>query len=200
MGLKPEYPPGAKPLDPDDAARLIPSHIVTQGQLNEWEFENVADGRTWAFSRKRRNALTAEFARELHRRMFRRTWKWAGAFRTTETNPGIDPASIAVELRKLFDDVSYQTEKKSLPLDEIAARFHHRLTQIHPFPNGNGRHARLMTDILLKENRGEPFDWGNTDLVAASEVRDRYISALRAADARDPTQLFKFVRSGSKQE
>jgi Fic-DOC domain mobile mystery protein B len=130
--------------------------------------------------------------------MFGKTWKWAGAFRTKETNPGIDPAGISVELKKLFDDVSYQIEKKSMPLDEIATRFHHRLTQIHPFPNGNGRHARLMTDVLLKENGGEPFDWGNSDLVAADDVRDRYIAALRAADARDPAQLFDFVRSGNR--
>ncbi|OGA45885.1 MAG: mobile mystery protein B [Betaproteobacteria bacterium RIFCSPLOWO2_12_FULL_62_58] len=147
-------------------------------------------------SRKRKDVLTPRFARELHRRMFGKTWKWAGMFRTKETNPGIDPANIPVELKKLFDDVSYQLKQKSMPLDEIAARFHHRLTQIHPFPNGNGRHARLMTDILLKQSGAEAFDWGNTDFVAPGEVRDRYIAALRTADARDPAQLLKFVRSG----
>lgn len=196
MGLKFEYPPGATPLDPDDAARLIPAHIATQGQLNEWEFQNVAEGRGWALSRKRKDVLTADFARELHRRMFGKTWKWAGAFRKKETNPGIDPASIPVELKKLSDDVAYQIKQKSMPLDEIAARFHHRLTQIHPFPNGNGRHARLMTDILLQMNGVEPFDWGNNDLVAPGEVRDRYIGALRSADGRDHIPLLKFVRSG----
>ena len=104
---------------------------------------------------------------------------------------------IPVELKKLFDDVAYQILEKSMQLDEIAARFHHRLTQIHPFRNGNGRHARLMTDLLLRENGAEPFDWGNVDLVPPGEVRDRYISALRAADARDHSPLFGFVRSGS---
>lgn len=196
MGLNLDYPPGATPLDPDDAAGLIPSHITTQGQLNEWEFQNVAEGTAWALSQKRRNLLTADFARELHRRMFGKTWKWAGSIRTKETNPGIDPATIQVELKKLFDDVGYQIKEKSMPLDEIAARFHHRLTQIHPFRNGNGRHARLMTDLLLRKNGAEPFDWGNADLVPPGEVRDRYINALRAADARDPSLLFKFVRSG----
>lgn len=196
MAVKFEYPPGATPLDPDDAAGLIPSHIATQGQLNAWEFQNVAEGRAWALARKRKELLTAEFARELHRRMFGKTWKWAGNFRKKETNPGIDPANIPVELKKLFDDVAYQVKQKALPLDEIAARFHHRLTQIHPFPNGNGRHARLMTDILLKVNGAEPFDWGNSDLVASGEVRDRYIAALRAADGRDYSLLQDFVRSG----
>jgi len=83
-----------------------------------------------------------------------------------------------------------------MPLEEIAARFHHRLTYIHPFPNGNGRYARLMTDILMKANGAEPFDWGNSDLVAPDDARKRYIAALRAADRRDPSLLFEFVRSG----
>lgn len=198
MVVKFVYPPGATPLDPDDAAGLIPSHIATQGPLNEWEFQNVAEGRAWALSRKRKELLTADFTRELHRRMFGKTWKWAGNFRKKETNPGIDPKNISVELKKLFDDVAYQIEQNSMPLDEIGARFHHRLTQIHPFPNGNGRHARLMTDILLKLNGTEPFDWGKSDLVAAGEVRDRYIAALRAADSRDHSLLQEFVRSGRR--
>lgn len=196
MAVKFEYPPGATPLDPDAAAGLMPSHISTQGQLNEWEFQNVAAGRAWALARKRKESLTADFARELHRRMFGKTWKWAGKFRKKETNPGIDPTNIPVELKKLFDDVAYQLKHKSMPLDEIAARFHHRLTRIHPFPNGNGRHARLMTDVLLRENGAEPFDWGDSDLVASGEVRDRYIAALRAADGRDYSPLQDFVRSG----
>ena len=196
MAVKFEYPPGATPLDPDDAAGLIPSHIATQGQLNEWEFQNVTEGRTWAFSRKRSNLLTTRFAQELHRRMFAKTWKWAGTLRRKETVPGIDPGNIAIELKKLFDDIAYQLQHKPMPLDEIAARFHHRLTYIHPFPNGNGRHARLMTDILLKANGAEPFDWGNGDLVAPDDARKRYIAALRAADGRDPSLLFNFVRSG----
>lgn len=196
MAVKFEYPPGATPLDPDDAEGLIPSHIANQGQLNVWEFQNVAEGRAWALARKRKELLTTDFARELHRRMFGNTWKWAGKLRKKETNPGIDPTKIPVELKKLFDDVAYQIKQKSMSLDEIAARFHHRLTQIHPFPNGNGRHARLMTDILLRVNGAEPFDWGNSDLVAPGDVRNRYIAALRAADGRDHALLQEFVRSG----
>lgn len=196
MAVKFEYPPGATPLDPDDAAGLIPSHITAQGQLNEWEFQNITEGRAWAFSGKRKQFLTTRFAQELHRRMFGKTWKWAGTLRRKETVPGIDPGNIAVELKKLVGDVTYQVQHKSMPLDEIAARFHHRLTYIHPFPNGNGRHARLMTDILLKMNGAEAFDWGNSDLVSPDDARKRYIAALRAADGRDHLPLFEFVRSG----
>lgn len=198
MAVKLEYPPGATPLDPDDAAGLIPSHITTQGQLNEWEFQNVAEGRAWALSAKRSRLLTARFAQELHRRMFGRTWRWAGTFRKNETQPGIDPRSIPVELKKLFDDVTYQLRHQSMPLDEIAARFHHRLTFIHPFPNGNGRHARLMTDILLELHGAEPFDWGDSDLAAVDDARGRYIAALREADRRNHSSLLTFVRSGAR--
>ena len=127
--------------------------------------------------------------------MFNKTWKWAGKPRRKETQLGIDPAHIQVELKKLFDDVAYQIEHKTLPLDEIATMFHHRLVSIHPFPNGNGRHARLITDVLLVRNGAEPFTWGAGELVEAGEVRDRYLAALRVADQRDYGPLLEFVRS-----
>lgn len=194
MGLNFNYPPGATPLDPDEAAGLIPAHITTQRQLNEWELANIVEGERWAFSRKRGDLLSVQFVKRLHKQMFGSTWRWAGIFRSTEKNIGMDPAQIATEIKKLCDDVVYQIEHKSYPLDEIAVRFHHRLTWIHPFPNGNGRHARLMTDLLLKQNGSKPFNWGNSDLVVPGEVRDRYIAALRAADGRDYALLFNFVR------
>lgn len=195
--MKFNYPPGATPLDPDEAAGLLPAHITTQGQLNEWELANIVEGERWAYSRKRSDLLSIQFVKRLHKQMFGNTWRWAGIFRGTEKNIGVDPAQITTELKKLFDDVAYQIEHKIYPLDEIATRFHHRLTWIHPFPNGNGRHARLMTDLLLKQNGAEPFNWGNSDLIVAGEIRDRYIAALRAADGRDYALLFKFVRSGN---
>jgi len=194
VGLNFNYPPGATPLDPDEAAGLIPAHITTQRQLNEWELANIVEGERWAFSRKRGDLLSVQFVKRLHKQMFGSTWRWAGIFRSTEKNIGMDPAQIATEIKKLCDDVVYQIEHKSYPLDEIAVRFHHRLTWIHPFPNGNGRHARLMTDLLLKQNGSKPFNWGNSDLVVPGEVRDRYIAALRAADGRDYALLFNFVR------
>lgn len=196
MGLKFEYAPGATPLDPDEAAGLIPSQIINKGQLNAWEYQNVAEGRAWALSRKHKNVPTPDFAFELHRRMFGQTWKWAGTQRKKETTPGIDPSQIQVELKKLFDDVAYQVEHKSLPIDEIAAKFHHRLVSIHCFPNGNGRHARLLIDLFLTENGAKPFTWGAGDLVSAGDVRERYLAALRAADGKDYSLLLEFVRSG----
>ncbi|OGA00636.1 MAG: cell filamentation protein Fic [Betaproteobacteria bacterium RIFCSPLOWO2_02_67_12] len=166
-------------------------------QLNEWEQENIIAGETWAFARRRRNILTQEFVDELHRRMFGRTWRWAGQHRTTEKNIGIDPARIAVALKNLCEDVAVQIGKRAYPLEEIAARFHHRLVSIHPYPNGNGRHARTMTDLLLVGNGAPRFSWGAGDLIHEGEVRSRYIAALQAADQRDYGPLLRFARSGS---
>lgn len=195
MGLKLDYPEGATPLDPDESAGLIPSHIATQGQLNEWEQQNILEGERWAFSRRNVKPLSLQFVQDLHKHMFGRTWKWAGRFRTTEKNIGVDPQLIAMKLTDLFRDVEAQLADQSSPIDEIAARFHHRLVSIHPFPNGNGRFSRTMTDLLLKSHGKETFSWGGGNL-NAGEIRNRYISALRAADAHDLGPLFDFVRSG----
>lgn len=188
-------PAGTTPLDPDESAGLLPGHIATREQLDEWEAENILEGQRWAAGAARRSDILDDiFLRELHRRMFGRTWKWAGAYRSTDKNIGVAPARIAEEVRQLLENTRAQLAGKVAPIDEIAARFHHRLVWIHPFPNGNGRHARLLTDLLLAANGAEPFTWGRGDLEHAGEARERYLAALRAADARDFAPLLAFVR------
>jgi len=189
-------PAGATPLDPDEAAGLLPGHIATREQLDEWEAENILEGQRWAANvARRRDLLDDAFVRELHRRMFGRTWKWAGTYRSTEKNLGIAPARVAGEVRQLLENTRAQIAGKVALIDEIAARFHHRLVWIHPFPNGNGRHARLLTDLVLAANGAEPFTWGRGDLEHAGEARERYLAALRAADTRDLAPLLAFVRT-----
>lgn len=197
MGVKFEYPLGATPLDPDEAAGLIPDHITTQGQLNEWEFLNIRRAEEWAFAEKRSKVLSVEFMMTLHKRMFDDTWRWAGTFRKKNINIGnIAPECVEIELKKLCLDVAAQLQHKGWSLDEIAARFHHRLTYIHPFPNGNGRFSRTMCDLLLVNNGGERFSWGEGDLGnTKSEIRKRYIAALSAADGGNYRDLFAFVRA-----
>jgi len=170
VGLILDYSDGATPLDPDEVAGLIPAHISNQGQLNEWEQANITEGEQWAFGRRHTNILSREFMQALHKRMFRDTWRWAGEIRKTEKNLGIAPQNIYVELKKLHDDVELQLVCKDWEIDEIAARFHHRLVSIHPFPNGNGRFSRTMTDLLLVQNGRERFTWGAGDLVRAGEL------------------------------
>lgn len=194
MAIKLDYPPGATPLDGDELASLIPGHIATQSELNEWEQLNIVQGENWV--RKQRKAILNEaFLRQLHKQMFGETWRWAGEFRKSDKNIGVDWFNICVELKKLLDDTHYQIEHASYPPDEIAVRFHHRLVAIHPFSNGNGRHARLMAD-LLAERLGQPrFTWGSRSLADQSETRQNYIAALQAADRRDIAPLLAFARS-----
>jgi Fic-DOC domain mobile mystery protein B len=193
MGLKFEFPEGATPLDPDDAAGLLPGHISTQGQLNEWEYANVARGEAWAFRIRRRDILTTEFLQLLHARMFGDTWAWAGEIRSRETMPvGVAPERIRTELRLLLEDVHFQIEHHSWSIEEITARFHHRLVYVHPFPNGNGRFARTMTDLLLHRSGCERFQWG-ANLEKPGDARVKYILALQAADRHDYRPLFDLL-------
>jgi Fic-DOC domain mobile mystery protein B len=193
MAVELDYPPGATPLDADELANLIPGHITTQGELNEWEQLNIAQGERWAH-RQRKEILDEGFVRQLHRQMFGETWRWAGSFRKSDKNIGVDWLRIGVELKQLLDDVRYQLEHGSFPADELAIRFHHRLVVIHLFPNGNGRHARLMADLLAMRLGRPRFTWGSASLVDPNEARQRYIKALQAADARDIAPLLAFAR------
>ena len=194
MAFEIHHPPSATPLDADERASLMPGHIATQGELNEWEQLNILHGEGWARS-QRREILDEQFLRRLHREMFGETWRWAGRFRTSDKNIGVDWLRIGVEVKNLLDDIRFQVELGTMPLDEIAVRFHHRLVAIHPFPNGNGRHARLMAD-LLAERLGRPrFTWGGANLINANDARQHYIAALRAADGRDIVPLLAFARS-----
>jgi len=175
-------PEGATPLDPDEAEGLLLTHITTRAELDRWEQENIAEASAWAFSRAHPDILTDGFARRLHKRMFGIVWRWAGLYRKTGKNIGVDAWQIATELRTLFDDCAAWIAHSVYPPDEIAVRFHHRLTAIHPFANGNGRHARLLTDILLVHLLKQPrFSWGGGSLVDAGDCRKQYIGALRAA-------------------
>lgn len=193
--MKFEYPIGATPLNLDELEGLIPTHITTQTELNEWESANIQTAELAIFSGRYSEILTITFMQKLHRLMFDKTWRWAGQFRTSLKNIGIVPLEISMQLKNLLDDVIYQINNQTYSVDEIAVRFHHRLVWIHPFANGNGRHARLMTDILLMQHKLPRFSWGHNNLYMQSDTREQYIKALRAADKYNYELLFKFVRS-----
>lgn len=184
----------ATPLEPEELEALIPSYITLRAELNEAEQAGILEADDWAF-RRRRNILDERFLKNLHRRMFGKVWRWAGEFRLTERNIGVQAYRIAVELRHLLDDVRYWIEHETYPPDEIAMRFHHRLVAIHPFPNGNGRHARLAADLLAIGLAQTRFSWGGNNLAASGEVRRAYIDALSAADRHDIVPLLAFARS-----
>lgn len=188
---------GATPLDPDEATGLVPSHITTQGDLNAWEQINIIQGERWATRQKKRDLLDEGFIRDLHRQMFDKTWQWAGTFRNTNKNIGVDSTQVAVKLRNLLDNTKYQIENQVFDVDELAVRFHHQLVWIHAFPNGNGRHARLMADLLAMRLGRPRLSWGGGEaaITQVGVLRDQYLSALRAADRGQFNDLIAFARS-----
>jgi Fic-DOC domain mobile mystery protein B len=195
VGVGQAHALGATPMDPDEVEGLIPRHITLKRELDEFEQANILAAQEWAEKRVAKHLVSEGYVRMLHKKMFDKTWRWAGKFRKTEKSIGVDPLQISVNLRNLLEDVNCWREFNTYPIDEQAARLHHRLVLIHPFPNGNGRHARLFTDAFLRSCGAAPFSWGRINLVNASATRTAYIAALQAADRRDYGPLLAFVRT-----
>jgi Fic-DOC domain mobile mystery protein B len=187
---------GNTPLSPEELADLIPS-LATKEELNEWERENILLARTWAMADRTSPVGVAsdEYVRKLHKKMFDQTWKWAGEYRRTEKSIGVPVHEIRDRFMALCGDVLYWIANKTYSLDEIAVRFHHRLVFVHPFPNGNGRHARLIADVLVMKLGRPAFTWGSANLVKEGEARTKYLEAIKAADNGDIQPLLKFARS-----
>ena len=192
-----DYPDGATPLNTDEMEGLKYPHIETRGELDQLEQQNIQEGYNWLKrQRKFKDFISEAFVIELHIQLFGSVWSWAGSFRNSDKNIGIDHLYIGVELRNLLEDARYWLEHGTYNNEEFAARFHHRLVKIHPFPNGNGRHARIMTDVILEKVLGiSPVNWGASGLDKDGEHRQRYIQALRAADNNDYQSLIEFVSS-----
>ncbi len=191
-----DYPEGATLIDPDEAVDLLLTHITTRSELDRWEQDNIVEALIWLDKTTPTDILNEQFVKELHQRMFANVWKWAGHFRRSDKNVGKPWYQISTNLKNLCDDVRLWIELQEYPPDEMAIRFHHRLVLIHPFPNGNGRHARLMTDLLLENILNcSRFTWGSEDLSRAGNARQRYIAALHAADKHNYELLRRFVRT-----
>jgi Fic-DOC domain mobile mystery protein B len=187
---------GQTPLDPDEARGLKLSWVANRGDLNDAEGANIFTGMRWAAREIRKKSVVVaseEFLRQLHARMFGEVWGWAGRFRLTERNIGVPPHQIAIQLRQLFDNVKAWQEFGTYPIDEQAARLHHQLAYIHPFPNGNGRCSRVTADLFLQSHGARPFTWGPAP--HDQPVRQRYLEALRQADNGELGPLLGFVRS-----
>ena len=191
---------GATPLDADEAEGLIPPHISTRGELDELEEANIQEALQWANRRalggtRPVDVLTEPFLYALHKEMFGSVWSWAGKVRLTDKSIGVDKFLVRTEIRNLIDDARYWREHDVYDSDELAVRFHHRLVSIHPFPNGNGRHARMMADLIVQQAGRPAFSWGGGSLTATSELRSAYVRALRSADEGNPMPLLEFARS-----
>jgi Fic-DOC domain mobile mystery protein B len=198
MGLNLEYVTGQTPIDEDEINDLRIPTIINRGELDEFEQKNIEEAMRWLVGRKLMagNILTEHFVQLIHRKMYRNVWRWAGHFRKTNKNIGIDKWQISTALRTLNDDAQFWVAHETFLPDEIAIRYKHRLVSIHCFPNGNGRHSRLMADIIIEKVFGFPvFTWGSNNLVTEGDPRREYLKAVRAADAGDYGPLLDFARS-----
>lgn len=198
MGLELEYIDGQTPLDEEEKEGLLIPTIATRGELDEFEQQNIEQAVQWTLGRsfKPETIFTEDFVRLVHNRMYTDVWTWAGEFRKTNKNIGIDKWQISTELRYLLDDVRYWHEHSTYPPDEIAVRFKHRIVSIHCFANGNGRHSRLMADIIIEKIYKLPvFTWGAANLSSEADARADYLRAVKAADKGNYSLLLAFARS-----
>lgn len=198
MGLKIEYIDGQTPLSEEELEGLKILSVSTRGELDEFEQLNIEKAIEWTFRLKMNpeQLFSEKFLLDLHKKMYSDVWKWAGDFRKSEKNIGIKSYKISVELKQLLDDALYWFYNNTYSKEEIAIRFKHRLVSIHCFPNGNGRHSRLMADlIMIKLFNEKYFSWGNSNLIKANEIREHYIKSLRAADNHNYEPLIAFAIS-----
>lgn len=198
MGLEIEYIEGQTPLEEEEKEGLLIQTITTRNELDEFEQQNIEQAIQWTLSRKIKvdEIFTEDFVKELHRRMYKDVWSWAGKFRMTNKNLGVDRWQIAAALKVTLEDTKYWIENKTYLPNEIAVRLKHRIVSVHCFANGNGRHSRLMADIVIEKIFKMPiFSWGALNLSKESDVRVSYIKAVKAADRGNYNLLLKFARS-----
>lgn len=198
MGLNLDYIDGQTPLDEDEKEGLLIPSIATRGELDEFEQQNIEQAVQWTLKRtfKQEEIFTEPFIKEVHEKMYDEVWAWAGEFRKTNKNIGVDKWQVPLELKALLGDAIYWINNKVYEPDELVVRFKHRLVSIHCFPNGNGRHSRLMADIIIQKVFKLPvFTWGAGDLVHAGDARKKYLDGIKAADNGDYKPLIKFARS-----
>jgi Fic-DOC domain mobile mystery protein B len=198
MGLTIEYIDGQTPLDEQEKDGLRIASITTREELDEFEQLNIEKAIQWTFGKKLKTEqlFSEKFIKDLHKRMYGEVWKWAGTFRTSEKNLGVKNYQIAIELKQLLDDAVFWKENNTYKSEELAIRFKHRLVSIHCFANGNGRHSRLMADLIMEKlYNSKFFSWGSGNLVKANETRSNYIQAVRKADNNEIEHLIFFAKS-----
>jgi Fic-DOC domain mobile mystery protein B len=189
---------GQTPIDEDEKEGLLIPTIATRGELDEFEQHNIEQALLWLKGRRPKTDtfLSEKFVKSVHSHMYGDVWRWAGTFRKTEKNIGTEKWKIQTELRSLLDDNRFWIQHQTFEPDEIAIRFKHRIVSIHCFPNGNGRHSRLMADIIIEKIFSLPvFTWGAKNEKDKNSSRDLYLSALRAADNGNMLPLIQFARS-----
>jgi Fic-DOC domain mobile mystery protein B len=198
MGLVINYLYGQTPLSDEELEGLKIYSVTTREELDEFEQLNIQRAIEWTLGKKinYKDLFSEKFIKDLHKSMYYEVWRWAGTFRNSEKNLGVKSSLISVQLKQLLDNAIYWHENNIYLPDELAVRFKHQLVSIHCFANGNGRHARLMADLIMEKLYDQPvFTWGSSSLVRPDEKRKEYIRAIKKADLNDLTCLLAFAKS-----
>ncbi|MDF3047899.1 MAG: mobile mystery protein [Candidatus Midichloriaceae bacterium] len=195
--MKYDYIIGQTPLDENEKCDLIPS-VITRKDLDQLEQENIIEAREWAMRSSilaNQNVFSEIFILNLHKRMYGHVWKWAGKYRKSNKNIGVDYYMVRTEFHQLLSDAIYWMQHKTYSMTELAIIFHHRLVKIHLFPNGNGRHARLCADVIIAKYGGKKLTWvGHSSLIKPDAIRKQYIASLREADQGNYDLLIAFAK------
>lgn len=182
----------ATSLQQEEMEELKLSYISTRDELNAAEQANILKALKWSLTSKG-GVLSEKHLKRLHEKMFSDVWKWAGIYRKTARNIGVEAYLIPISLNQCINDTQYWVDNKTFSNEEIVSRFHHQLVYIHPYPNGNGRFARLAADLLSQELSLEKPSWGDVNLTKTTDLRSQYIMALRSADKHDIKPLMRFM-------
>lgn len=183
-------------LEVTERRELIPLHVSTRFELAAWEQANISKAVAWLIRRPHRTSvLSSRFIRQLHKRMFDETWEHAGKYRRVKAERGVPAWTVSTRVEDVVARVRGWIQMQAYPSDEICARYHHRISEIHPFERGNGRLTRLATDCLMEELGFPPFTWGAKAGLSAADLRDRYVAALRVADNDNISVLLNFAHS-----
>ena len=197
MGLIIDYIDGQTPIDEEEKEGLRIKSITTRAELDEFEQYNIEKAIEWTIGKKWNSdfILSEDFIKQLHYKMFCDVWTWAGEFRKTNKNMGVAFYQIPTSLKQLIDNSKYWLENKTYNDDEFAIRFKHQIVSIHCFSNGNGRHSRLMADIIISQIfKKAVFNWSMNSLNKDVENRTLYLQAIKKADKGDISELITYAR------
>lgn len=103
----------------------------------------------------------------------------------------VDYGDIYTELLKVDEELKdFYSKRSEISLSEYikhVARIHHRLTQIHPFADGNGRTTRAFMNIQLVRS-------GIVPIYIEVDNKNEYLNALAVADkTNNYDMLYEFV-------
>lgn len=179
-----------------DQSRVIPALFIPKSEfvLHPGVGEYVTETEAWTSAQKS-SVFDERVLKALHKKMFGHIWHWAGEFRLSQDRRGADFFLIPGELGRLTLECANWAGERAYPPDTIAVQWFFGLVRIRPFLDGNARHARLATDLLLARLGRPPFTWGMVAGLTRGDAGEAYDSALMEAKDGNMGPLLKFARS-----